>query len=331
MNKTPLVSVIVPIYNVEKDLCTCIDSILAQTFTDFELILVNDGSTDCSGKICDEYALKDSRIKVLHKENGGSSDARNNGLDIAIGTRVCFIDADDYVDNNFLEIFNKRDADMVVQGLHCIYISKNSKKEYLSIINKKYKKEEIQELIYSLFKSKNIGFLHTRSFKREIIEKNNLRFNTNYKLREDQEFIFRYMLECNSFETVNEGAYHYNIPYNQPNKYKNIDFEQNILCTISIIENLRKMAKLTPITMAANIRMMAVSIFNLYKISEFNIDKIIHYTNIYNGYYKELRKVGYNSSSKIALFVYYIMGANCPLFMRHIYRFILRMKKSSRL
>ena len=121
MNKIPLFSVIVPIYNVEKDLCTCIDSILAQTFTDFELILVNDGSTDCSGKICDEYALKDSRIKVLHKENGGASDARNNGLDIAIGTRVCFIDADDYVDNNFLEIFNKRDADMVVQGLHCIY------------------------------------------------------------------------------------------------------------------------------------------------------------------------------------------------------------------
>ena len=93
----PKVSVIVPVYNTEKYLPRCIESILAQTFTDFELILVNDGSTDKSGKICDEYAKKDSRIVVIHKENGGVSSARNKGIEISQGELISFIDADDWI------------------------------------------------------------------------------------------------------------------------------------------------------------------------------------------------------------------------------------------
>ena len=91
------ISIIVPVYKVEKYLSKCIESILAQTFQDFELILVDDGSPDLCGDICEEYALKDSRIKVLHKENGGLSDARNAGIELAQGEYLAFIDSDDYV------------------------------------------------------------------------------------------------------------------------------------------------------------------------------------------------------------------------------------------
>ncbi len=96
-------SIIVPVYNTGKYLRKCIDSILAQTLTDFELILVNDGSTDDSPSICDEYAKKDPRIKVIHKENGGQADARNVGLDIAKGEYIGFVDSDDYIEPNMYE------------------------------------------------------------------------------------------------------------------------------------------------------------------------------------------------------------------------------------
>ena len=91
------VSIIVPIYNVEKYLPRCIESILAQTFTDFELILVDDGSPDRCGEICDYYKKKDKRVKVIHKENGGLSSARNAGINIAIGDYIGFVDSDDYI------------------------------------------------------------------------------------------------------------------------------------------------------------------------------------------------------------------------------------------
>ena len=99
-----LISVVVPIYNVEDVLCFCIDSILNQTYSNFELLLVDDGSTDKSGDICDQYARKDTRIRVFHKENGGVSSARNLGIDNAIGECICFVDSDDYLEPDYLEI-----------------------------------------------------------------------------------------------------------------------------------------------------------------------------------------------------------------------------------
>ncbi len=103
MENNPLISVIVPIYKVEEFLPTCLDSILAQTYKNLEIILVDDGSPDNCGMICDEYAKKDSRIIVIHKENGGLSDARNAGLDICTGDYISFVDSDDYVDKSFIE------------------------------------------------------------------------------------------------------------------------------------------------------------------------------------------------------------------------------------
>ncbi len=98
-----MISVIVPVYNVEKYLHKCVDSIINQTYKDLEIILVDDGSPDNCPKICDEYAQKDNRIKVIHKENGGLSSARNAGLQVAIGDYIAFVDSDDYIDEHMYE------------------------------------------------------------------------------------------------------------------------------------------------------------------------------------------------------------------------------------
>lgn len=121
----PEVSVIVPVYNVETYLRCCIDSILSQTFTDFELLLVDDGSRDRSGNICDEYAARDKRIHVIHKENGGVCSARNRGLEDASGMWICLIDGDDWIEPAYLEELHhtaiKEQADVVIGGYRLAY------------------------------------------------------------------------------------------------------------------------------------------------------------------------------------------------------------------
>ncbi len=137
MNK-PIISIIVPIYNVEQFLHCCVDSILAQTFTDFELLLIDDGSTDRSGEICDEYAKKDTRIRVIHKENGGVSSARQRGQDEACGEYTIHVDPDDWVEPTMLEeLYQKAkddNADMVIcdyytnEGFQQLYIKQQPTK-----------------------------------------------------------------------------------------------------------------------------------------------------------------------------------------------------------
>ena len=122
-----MISVIIPIYNVEKYLCRCLDSIISQSYKDLEIILVDDGSPDNSPSICDSYARNDNRIKVIHKTNGGLSAARNTGLKYAMGDFISFIDSDDYIEPKMYEIlFNlitKFDSDISMCG--CNVISEN--------------------------------------------------------------------------------------------------------------------------------------------------------------------------------------------------------------
>lgn len=125
---TPVISVIIPVYNVETYLSRCIDSILNQTFSDFELILVDDGSTDSSGKICDEYTEKDFRVKAVHKTNGGLSSARNTGIENSSGKYISFADSDDYISSDYLEylymLIKKYNADMVSASYILTYSDK---------------------------------------------------------------------------------------------------------------------------------------------------------------------------------------------------------------
>ena len=114
------VSIIVPVYQVENYIRQCVDSILAQTFTDFELILVDDGSKDQSGQICDEYAEMDKRVKVIHQKNSGAASARNNGIGHANGRYLCFVDADDWIEDTMIakcvSQMKEYDADILRHG-----------------------------------------------------------------------------------------------------------------------------------------------------------------------------------------------------------------------
>jgi glycosyltransferase involved in cell wall biosynthesis len=123
----PKISIIVPVYKVEEYLHKCIDSILAQTFTDFELILIDDGSPDNCGRICDEYARKDSRVFVIHKENGGQASARNAGIDIARGEFIGFVDSDDWIEPDMYELLYKIciDNDCDISNISSIIYFKN--------------------------------------------------------------------------------------------------------------------------------------------------------------------------------------------------------------
>lgn len=151
MNTPPKISIIIPIYNIEKYIAKCIDSVIAQTFTEWELILVNDGSTDNSGKICDEYALKDSRIKVIHKGNEGVTATRDRGVKESKGEFLFFIDGDDYISENALELFiNKQkenDVDLV-RGSFCKISEKGEiSREYITNKNINTKEEWFEYIV----------------------------------------------------------------------------------------------------------------------------------------------------------------------------------------
>ena len=119
MNET--ISIIIPVYNVEKYLNKCLNSVIEQTYKNIEVILIDDGSTDNSGKICDEYAKNDIRIKIIHQQNGGVSTARNNGLEHATGKYITFVDSDDYIEKEMIETMAKKimkkNADIVICGV----------------------------------------------------------------------------------------------------------------------------------------------------------------------------------------------------------------------
>lgn len=169
-----LISVIIPVYNVEIYIKKCIDSVLNQTFQNFEIILIDDGSTDNSGRICNEYVLKDNRIKVIHKNNAGLSAARNKGIDVSSGNYICFLDSDDWYSNNALEEFINLvinyNADISIIDIfntiddNAIYSPKNQ----IKIYNK-------SEAMTQLFQNSSVfGTACNKLYKREIF--NNIRF-----------------------------------------------------------------------------------------------------------------------------------------------------------
>ncbi|WP_346686825.1 glycosyltransferase [Megamonas hypermegale] len=204
-----MISVIVPVYNVEKYLSKCIESIINQTYTNLEIILVDDGSTDNSGKICDNYAKKDNRIKVIHKKNGGPSLARNTGLNIFRGEYVSFIDSDDYIEpfmyDKMLQIFSKYDDIDIVS---CNYNHINHKGEkipffYLSadeyIIDKNI-------LIEKIFQYQNYDMIiFNKLYKRKIWQ--NLRFPLNIHLAEDLSILYPTLQLANHFYCIKEALY----------------------------------------------------------------------------------------------------------------------------
>lgn len=208
-----MISIIIPIYNAELYLHRCIDSILAQSYTDFELLLVNDGSKDASGDICDAYATKDSRVRVYHKENGGVSSARNIGLDNAKGDYITFCDADDYVGTEWLAAFcdaMEQKVDFIVQGFYKIVgddTVENVLPPFTGTSN-----EQLQELIMRLVTSSCFGYIWVCAFRRELIESHEIRFDENSAFTEDAQFIAKCLEYTASFDYISEPNYYYIAP-----------------------------------------------------------------------------------------------------------------------
>ena len=205
----PQISIIVPVYNTEKYLHRCVDSILAQTYTDFELLLIDDGSTDSSGAICDEYAMKDSRVRVFHKENGGASSARNLGLDNAEGEWITFVDSDDWIDVGFYEdmvsttMSNK--CDMVVCSVAIEHFGQCIHKLHCPM---EYA-EKRSMLNYTMIEGPIYSSLYNKLICRNIIKNNNLSFDVRLGLWDDMWFVLRIRFLATHIVIVNKSFYHY--------------------------------------------------------------------------------------------------------------------------
>lgn len=203
-----MISIIIPVYNTEKYLRRCLDSIVAQTYKDFECILVDDGSTDGSVKLCDEYVAKDNRFKDYHNQNGGPSKERNFGLEHSKGEYVLFIDSDDWLEkdalDNYANAINEYHSDIIKSGYEIDYPNKKTTRfcvDKVIIPNNK------DDLFLNVEKSGYTGFIWNATFKRSAI--GDLRFSENIKWCEDQLFSLEMFNRCNSIVLIPHITYHY--------------------------------------------------------------------------------------------------------------------------
>ena len=202
--KKGLVSIIVPVYKVEEYLERCIESIIKQTYKEIEIILVDDGSPDNCPIICDKWAKKDKRIKVIHKKNGGVSSARNAGLDNATGEFIGFVDSDDVISNHMYEYL----VSGMTENIDFSCCKRTSKENFDDEISK-------SSIITAKQRLLNIypwhGSVWDGLFKREIIQKYKIRFNQEYHFGEDLIFITEYLTKCTGKVTFfdNEMYYYY--------------------------------------------------------------------------------------------------------------------------
>lgn len=214
----PKLSVIIPVYNVENYLSKCIESVINQSFKDFELILINDGSTDRSGQICDEYLTKDKRIRVIHKNNEGVSKARNIGIDESKGEYLIFIDSDDWIEYNtfqcLIENIEIYKSDLIISGMIYDYyenevLISNIKKttDFLVNVNKK----SLQVNFSNLFEKVNFLSSCNKMFLSKIIKNNNIKFDENSIIYEDFNFNLNVINNSNNITIVPNLLYHYRI------------------------------------------------------------------------------------------------------------------------
>ena len=265
-----MISVIVPVYNTEKYLHRCIDSILAQTYTDFELLLIDDGSSDSSGAICDEYATKDSRVRVFHKENGGVSSARNLGLDNAKGEWVAFCDSDDYVYSSWLQnysiIENEVIYDFVCQGIDTdkpLYPTTNLCSYGLDF------KGGVSECINELHKVKLLGYLHNKVFRLSIINDNSIRFDIRLDFREDEVFVIQYLLYCKNIISVSQIGYHYFVP-----DWSKYDMHDDYLARLLLYQGYRQIPFISNAIVEKCLIDLVGYIINSYQQKDYNYNRL---------------------------------------------------------
>ena len=232
LDDSPKISVIVPVYNVEQYLPRCIDSILAQTFTDFEVLLINDGSTDNSGKICDEYARKDSRIRVFHKENGGVASARQLGIDEAQGEYSIHVDGDDWIENDELEIMYKEAIETQYDIISVDYYQNN---QYVA---EQYESTNLQ-MIDDMLSGKIRGVMWNKLIRQSLYKIYQIQFPRNINFCEDVYVCTLLFLNTNKIRHMPKAFYHYiDNPQSITRKLKKTTILQRIEFVLEISKHL---------------------------------------------------------------------------------------------
>ena len=206
-----LVSVVIPIYNAETYLKKCINSIIRQTYKNIEIITVNDGSKDSSLLILQDYQKKDKRIKIIDKENEGVSRTRNRGIEEAKGNFIVFVDSDDYVEKDLIEILMKNRNQ---KAFHiCTYFRETMKKNGVKIEEVLYEDKQDQMFknkdFLNLYKAGLMNSPYCKLYERDILIKNNIRFNPNISLGEDLIFNLTYLKYVTDIKYTNKALYHY--------------------------------------------------------------------------------------------------------------------------
>lgn len=227
-----MISIIVPVYNSEKYIDRCLDSILNQTYKDLEIVLVNDGSNDQSLKILENYALRDTRIKVVNQENKGVAAARNTGLDNATGDYILYVDSDDWIENNMVErmVELSANADIVFCG-NDNAVSPESVKKIIGITKEIWNKDKI---IYEFLRHKIMsGMLWNKLIKRSLTD--GCRFNPKTGYGEDAEFLWQVLQNTNSMIVTNEILYHH-VP--DENSISHLSYSEKKYSAISMWEKI---------------------------------------------------------------------------------------------
>lgn len=238
-----MISIIVPVYNAERHLNKCIDSILSQSFVNFELILINDGSTDGSESICQKYAISDNRVKFFHKKNGGVGSARNLGLEKATGDWIMFVDADDWIEHDCLESCYKilnNNIDLIVFSCNLAEDSQLPDKICST-------KSDFKEILPLYIDKAVFTSPWCKLFKRSKVEELHLKFNEELLFfGEDTLFVFEYLKNIKSMHLLSKQLYHYVFDNNQNSlsKKKDLDwftksyFLKEIFTIVSDIESI---------------------------------------------------------------------------------------------
>ena len=232
MNKVPLISVVVPVYNVEKYLSRCVESLISQTYENLEIILVDDGAKDNSGRICDEYVKKDNRIKVIHQENKGLSGARNTGIENAHGEYIAFVDSDDYVSEQIYEkllnYMEKSNADIVMCGYERFsgeYWSGKQQKEAELI---ELSTEQALENIYSM-DGETYTVAWNKLYKKAVID--DIRYPLR-RLNEDEYTTYKYIANAKKIVYTKEVLYYYFYNDNSITTKQNYVFNTDIYAAL---------------------------------------------------------------------------------------------------
>lgn len=239
-----LISIIVPIYKVEDYLEKCIKSILNQTYKNIEIILVDDGSPDGCGKICDDYAKKDERIKVIHKRNGGVSEARNYGIDIATGRYILFVDSDDFVDENMCETLikesKKNDSDIVIGNFYAVR-KNNCHINEMSLTDNSVSLTNLEMIkIFFLQWHPETFVVWNKLYKKELFDnKKNIRFPVG-KIHEDIYILYKLYYIANKITVINKPLY-YNVQ--RAGSIMNSFSDKNIVAYIECIKEFYDFAK----------------------------------------------------------------------------------------